>query len=149
MTQVAPLISDIIQTTALNADTTTVGVLNHHCGADYVKTKQALPPSIASSGILKTGVRCCSFDGDADRLIYYYLRDGKEFRLLDGDKIAVMVALYLKELVGKAKLAGEAIEVGMVQTAYANGSSTKYLSNVSGYHLEGMSIADVPAANTC
>ena len=77
-------------------------------------------------------------DGDADRLIYYYLAEGKTFRLLDGDKIAVMVAQFLGDLVKKAKLGsegeegdGEGLEVGVVQTAYANGSSTRYTKGVS------------------
>ena len=98
-----------------------------------MKTKQALPPSVASPGVLgKAGARGCSFDGDADRIVYYYLRDGKHFRLLDGDKIAVMVAMYLGDLLSRAKLEGdEKLRLGVVQTAYANGSSTKYLKSVS------------------
>ena len=117
----------------LNDAIDTPGALNSQCGADYVKTRQALPPSIASAGILAhDGARACSLDGDADRLVYYYLQDKKKFRLLDGDKIAVMVALFIRDLLKKAKLAegDDALEVGAVQTAYANGSSTKYLHQV-------------------
>ena len=47
------------------------------------------------------------------------------FRLLDGDKIASLVASFIIELVKTAGLQG--IDVGVVQTAYANGSSTTYL----------------------
>lgn len=49
--------------------------------------------------------------------------------MLDGDKIAALVAAFIVELVKAAGLESE-IEVGVVQTAYANGSSTKYLSEV-------------------
>ena len=49
------------------------------------------------------------------------------FHLLDGDKISGLVAGFLIELV---KDAGLELEVGVVQTAYANGSSTQYLTNV-------------------
>lgn len=132
--QFSPLVSDIISLVPINDHLSTPGALNSQCGADYVKTKQALPPSIVSEGILtKPDTKGCSFDGDADRLIYYYLRDGKDFRLLDGDKIAVMVALFLGDLIKKAKLAegDDGLKVGVVQTAYANGSSTKYLKSVS------------------
>lgn len=119
----------------LNTSTTTPGALNSQCGADYVKTRQALPPSVASGNILGTpDRRGCSLDGDADRIIYYYLAEGGKFRLLDGDKIAGLVALFLMDLVKKAKLTKEGedeLEVGVVQTAYANGSSTKYLRSVS------------------
>ena len=70
-------------------------------------------------------------DGDADRIIYYY-QDGNKFRLLDGDKIAVMVAMYFGDLVNKTGLEGdEKLKVGVVQTAYANGNATKYLETVS------------------
>ena len=35
--------------------------------------------------------RCCSFDGDADRIVYFYQDVGGKFHLLDGDKIATLV----------------------------------------------------------
>jgi phosphoacetylglucosamine mutase len=79
---------------------------------------------------LEPGQRACSLDGDADRLIYYYLDDRSQFRLLDGDKIAALVAAFIVELV-KATGLEDSIKVGVVQTAYANGASTKYLSQVS------------------
>ncbi|KAF8584511.1 phosphoacetylglucosamine mutase [Ramaria rubella] len=104
----------------------TLGTLNNACGADYVKTSQRLPPTMSS--ILQPGQRACSYDGDADRIIYYYLDERSQFHMLDGDKIAALVANFIVELVKAAGLEGQ-LEVGVVQTAYANGSSTKYLSD--------------------
>jgi hypothetical protein len=101
--------------------------LNHDCGADFVKTTQKLPPSL--DNILAAGQRGCSLDGDADRLMYYYLDDRRQFHMLDGDKIAALVSAFLGELVKSAGLESE-IKVGVVQTAYANGASTKYLAEV-------------------
>jgi phosphoacetylglucosamine mutase len=49
--------------------------------------------------------------------------------MLDGDKIAALVAAFVVELVRNAGLDNQ-IKVGVVQTAYANGSSTKYLADV-------------------
>ncbi|KAH9858120.1 phosphoacetylglucosamine mutase [Lenzites betulinus] len=103
----------------------TAGALNNACGADYVKTSQRLPPALSS--VLKPGQRACSLDGDADRLIYYYLDDHGQFHMLDGDKIAALVAAFIVELTKSAGLEEE-IQVGIVQTAYANGGSTKYLT---------------------
>lgn len=129
--QFGKYVANEIPFVALNADMETKGALNSQCGADYVKTKQQLPPSVAEAGVLaKPGTRGASFDGDADRIVYYYLRDGKTFRLLDGDKIAVLAALFIEDLVKRAKLT-EKIEVGVVQTAYANGSSTKFIKEVN------------------
>lgn len=129
-------IGDIFPMKPINTDIKTLGALNSQCGADFVKTKQTLPPSVASAGYLThPNTRAASFDGDADRLIYYYLRDGKTFRLLDGDKIAVLSALFIGDLVQRANL-GDKLKLGVVQTAYANGSSTKFIKQV-GAHLTG------------
>ncbi|CAO1636660.1 unnamed protein product [Parajaminaea phylloscopi] len=109
-------------------DIKTPSALNSGCGADYVKTNQRLPSGYEKDSTLVPGERMCSYDGDADRIVYYYLQGAaslsESFRLLDGDKIASLAADYLVELVKKA---GIELEVGCVQTAYANGSSTKYL----------------------
>ncbi|KAJ7103574.1 phosphoacetylglucosamine mutase [Mycena belliarum] len=108
-----------------NAFVTTPGALNNACGADYVKTTQKLPPSL--SGRLQPGQRGCSLDGDADRLMYFYLDERSQFHMLDGDKIAALVAAFIVDLVKTSGLDSQ-IKVGVVQTAYANGASTKYLS---------------------
>jgi len=108
-----------------NTSTTTPGALNNSCGADYVKTSQKLPPSLASK--LNPGQHGCSLDGDADRLMYFYFDERSQFHMLDGDKIAALVAAFIVDLVKNAGLEGQ-INVGVVQTAYANGASTKYLA---------------------
>ncbi|KZS95994.1 phosphoacetylglucosamine mutase [Sistotremastrum niveocremeum HHB9708] len=117
-------IGSILQLKLYNIATTTSGVLNNGCGADYVKTTQRLPPSL--HGVLKPGERGCSLDGDADRLMYFYLDEENNFGMLDGDKIAALVSSFIVDLVKNAGL-DKQIEVGVVQTAYANGSSTRYL----------------------
>lgn len=99
------------------------GKLNDKCGADYVKSNQAAPPSM--SGV-PDGEQCAAFDGDADRLMFFYHADGK-FRMLDGDRIAVLCAVFLNELTAAA---GLALNLGVVQTAYANGGSTAHLESL-------------------
>jgi phosphoacetylglucosamine mutase len=102
----------------LNKDTSTPEKLNHECGADFVKIKQTKPVGFD----LKPGYRCASLDGDADRIVFYYT-DGNSFKLLDGDKIATLAAAFFIQYVREANLN---LAVGIVQTAYANGSSTAY-----------------------
>ena len=97
------------------------------CGADYVKTTQRLPPSLADK--LKPGQRACSYDGDADRLMYFFLDERGYFQMLDGDKIAGLVATFIMDLVRLSGL-DKHLKVGLIQTAYANGASTKFLSDV-------------------
>ncbi|XP_050398269.1 phosphoacetylglucosamine mutase [Patella vulgata] len=98
------------------------GRLNYQCGADYVKVQQKLPVDMK----VEAGIRCASFDGDADRIVYYYIDQDGKFNLLDGDKIATLVAGYLQELVARS---GINLKLGLVQTAYANGSSTEYITD--------------------
>uniref|UniRef100_A0A8D0L3V9 Phosphoacetylglucosamine mutase n=1 Tax=Sphenodon punctatus TaxID=8508 RepID=A0A8D0L3V9_SPHPU len=98
----------------------TKGKLNHLCGADFVKVHQKPPQGIE----VKPNERCCSFDGDADRIVYFYNDAAGHFHLLDGDKIATLISTFLKELLSKV---GQTLTMAVVQTAYANGSSTRYL----------------------
>lgn len=96
--------------------------LNVQCGADYVKTQQRAPPSSRASQM----ERCCSLDGDADRLMYYFLDNDNNFHILDGDRIATLAASFLGDLGRQSGLADQ-LKIGIVQTAYANGASTEYV----------------------
>lgn len=118
----------------VNTAITTPGALNHACGADFVKTTQKIPTSMVDAVV--KGQRACSLDGDADRLMYYYVGQNGEFHMLDGDKIAALVAAFIAELVKSAGLENE-IKLGIVQTAYANGASTRYLKQVGFSTLPG------------
>ncbi|GLH05929.1 Phosphoacetylglucosamine mutase [Gryllus bimaculatus] len=97
------------------------GRLNHQCGADFVKVQQKAPEGVPT----KENVRSVSVDGDADRIVYYYTDKEKVFHLLDGDRIATLLASYFMELVKASCLK---LNLGLVQTAYANGSSTNYIA---------------------
>uniref|UniRef100_A0A665V7M0 Phosphoacetylglucosamine mutase n=1 Tax=Echeneis naucrates TaxID=173247 RepID=A0A665V7M0_ECHNA len=98
------------------------GKLNYECGADFVKMQQKPPTGMEMS----PGERCCSYDGDADRIVYYYTDSEGQFHLLDGDKIATLISTFLKELLTQV---GLDLKIAVVQTAYANGSSTRYLED--------------------
>ena len=104
-----------------NTQVDNVKQLNQDCGADYVKLKQSAPLGNSMTALGKYA----SLDGDADRIVYYFTSD--VFHLLDGDKIALLATEFLMELVAKSKAD---LSVGLVQTAYANGSSTAYAKNV-------------------
>ncbi|XP_053634172.1 phosphoacetylglucosamine mutase isoform X2 [Cherax quadricarinatus] len=122
MTEFLNHLQDSLRVTIFNKGE---GVLNHMCGADYVKVQQKWP-----EGVPKTqNVRCVSIDGDGDRVIYSVLDSEGRFHMLDGDKIATLVADYLQELV---KSSGLKLKLGLVQTAYANGASTAYITKQLG-----------------
>lgn len=73
--------------------------------------------------------RCASLDGDADRLVYYFIDESNVFRLLDGDRIATLAASFIGDLARSAGIA-QKLKIGVIQTAYANGSSTDYIEKV-------------------
>ena len=101
------------------------GELNHECGADFVKISQNLPANLSN---VDCAQKCASFDGDADRLVYFrrVAKESDHVNLLDGDKIAVLLTKYIKEQLDAARLTDQ-LSIGIVQTAYANGASTKYI----------------------
>lgn len=101
------------------------GKINHDCGADHVKTQQRLPIGLPTE--LGRNVRCVSVDGDADRVVYFFVDENNQFNLLDGDRIATLMADYL---MGLLRQCGVALTLGIVQTAYANGASTDYIREV-------------------
>lgn len=118
--EMAPLLNGLVDVQIVNDECDKPEMLNMDCGADYVKTNQRLP-----RGVLPENNKLyASFDGDADRVVFYYTK-GDEFHLLDGDKIATLIAAFLKKTVENT---GTRINIGVVQTAYANGSSTKYIT---------------------
>ncbi|KAG0609605.1 hypothetical protein M758_7G000100 [Ceratodon purpureus] len=130
------------------------GLLNDGVGADFVQ-KEKIPPRgfDASSDSSK---RCASLDGDADRLVYFYISPMEQtdatsasLQLLDGDKIATLFSSYIMDqlqiLRGKSLLSGAipnteipgfgTVKVAVIQTAYANGASTKYIKQVLGLEV--------------
>lgn len=126
------VMGDDIDIKVENDQITTKGKLNYKCGADFVKLNQLQPEGME----LKPGYRACSLDGDADRIVYYYVDNDNKFRLLDGDKIASLAAGYIMDMAKTANIeipredgSKSPLKIGVVQTAYANGSSTDYLRN--------------------
>ena len=117
----AEKLADVLPIRVINDGRSDDDVLNKDCGADYVKVQQA--PS--KRALAQPRVRFAALDGDADRLIYFSFKDDGAFYMLDGDFIAVLYADFIIKLAKKANL--PSIQVGVVQTAYANGGSTAYL----------------------
>lgn len=48
--------------------------------------------------------------------------------MLDGDRFSVLFASFISNKLREAKLIDE-VKIGVIQTAYANGSSTNYIVN--------------------
>nr|CCA21746.1 phosphoacetylglucosamine mutase putative [Albugo laibachii Nc14] len=100
------------------------GELNHECGADYVQKARKHPAGFSRDNF--KGKRCCSLDGDADRVVFHYFDENADWHLLNGDKIACLFAEFFLEKLQVLDL-DKSVRLGCVQTAYANGASTRYL----------------------
>lgn len=91
----------------INSATTKGELLNNGVGAEHVQKTRCLPQGVSpSSDKLK---RFASIDGDADRVVYFYVDENEKFCLLDGDKIIALVVGYLKRL---TKDAGLDLQIG-------------------------------------
>ena len=55
-----------------------------------------------------------SFDGDADRVVFFAADDSQQLELLDGDKILSLLAQFICTLLEQSKLS---LSLGAVQTA--------------------------------
>lgn len=107
------------------------GPLNEGCGADFVKSKKALPKNALSvKNSSAESIVGYSFDGDADRLIGYFQK-GAELVLLDGDRIAALLATFLKR-----ELISHDLKMAVVHTAYSNGAFVEYCQKVLGVPTE-------------
>eukprot|EP00904_Undaria_pinnatifida_P011484 jgi/Undpi1/7466/HiC_scaffold_22.g09939.m1 len=100
------------------------GQLNEGCGAEWVQKKGVPPSGVSAKDDI--GKRLCSFDGDADRLVYHFFDATGKWVLFDGDKIAALCAAFIHEELANLGLDKE-FSMSVVQTAYANGGSTQYL----------------------
>ncbi|XP_057449713.1 phosphoacetylglucosamine mutase [Lotus japonicus] len=110
------------------------GVLNDGAGADYVQKEKVVPRAFGSKD---SGIRCASFDGDADRLVYFSVphESNSTIDLVDGDKMLSLFAIFIKEQLSFLNEKEDIKDchqarLGIVQTAYANGASTDYLKHL-------------------
>ena len=83
MKEISDMIRDELYIHLFNYDTDTKHILNSNCGAEYVQKDKKYPMGIET---LDNSIKkFASFDGDADRLIYYVKQDEEPF-VIDGDK---------------------------------------------------------------
>jgi phosphoacetylglucosamine mutase len=106
------------------------GKLNHMCGADYVEKEHMFP---CNMGNIPEYARCCSIDGDADRIVYFTKKDNN-MELLNGDKIACLFAQFCSKHCEEHECTPK---IGLIQTAYSNGSSTSFVkSNMPNVNIQ-------------
>lgn len=113
------------------------GVLNSQCGADFVQKEKKVPQNFEHG--IDPECLCLSLDGDADRIVFFsQAASSCPLELLDGDKILCLIASHLKSHVSRVSLESSLDPkptMGVIQTAYANGSSTRFLESELGLNV--------------
>lgn len=104
------------------------GVVNHCCGAEHAQKLQIPPENVSAER--DDGQLLCSFDGDGDRIVFHFYSSTGEWVLLDGDRIACLFSSFIYRCLVISGLSSQ-VEMGIVQTAYANGSSSLYLRSLA------------------
>jgi len=125
----APYLKDVLALETRNTNVDDMSGLNENCGAEHVQKGRTLPANFSLNG--DRDRKCAALDGDADRLVYFYVSPSGEFRLLDGDKIIALYTTLLRDLLAASGLK-DVLRLGIVQTAYANGASTLFMQNQLG-----------------
>ncbi len=104
----------------VNTHTDHAEPLNENCGAEYVHKEGKLPTDINASSPKKAA----SFDGDADRLMYFK-NLGEKPVIIDGDKQFALLMLYVVGLLKKLGIENR-VSHCIVNTAYANSKAIQF-----------------------
>ena len=103
-------------------------LLNEGCGAEYVHKEQSVPRGFHAD---HRSMKCITFDGDADRQIYFYETADGDLKILDGDKQFVFIMRYIIGLLKELGIEDE------VPTVYAHSPYTN-LKAIQYYEKEGI-----------
>ncbi|KAA0150827.1 hypothetical protein FNF29_04941 [Cafeteria roenbergensis] len=107
--------------------------LNDGCGAEFVQKGRTPPRGVDAASDALPGCRICSLDGDADRVVFHAFvpaegEAGASWELVDGDKLAALLAVTVGALLKRAGGQAARLSMGVVQTAYANGAATRWVA---------------------
>ncbi|VDM30452.1 unnamed protein product [Hydatigera taeniaeformis] len=121
-----------------NTLTSEKDLLNRGCGADFVKLHMERPeltPPTSDAAPFAPSTRWATIDGDADRLLYFFCplgMEGTSLCLLDGDRISILFTAFIADRLRLSREDELCLQLGVVQTAYANAASTRYLRQCLG-----------------
>lgn len=107
----------------INYSWTSTKLLNHECSSDFVCSNKKLPRE--SAKFFTSSLRA-SLDGDADRIVFYFLQQNK-LNILNGDYIAALVLTYLSK---KLENQSEKLTLGYIYTGYTNQGCVDYVKSL-------------------
>lgn len=98
-----------------------VDLLNLNCGAEFVQKEHSFPKNFESENE-ENGL---SFDGDADRLVFFRKVEGN-IKIMDGDKQCALLTIGIKKVMSEffSKIK---YSLGVVVTSYSNSGLINFL----------------------
>lgn len=113
----------------LHTDVENYESLNSQCGADFVNRHRVVSHEMIEFAKNVSNkyadVHYYFLDGDADRIVAMDYSKG-EWTLMDGDRISILFATLIHKWFGAE--VSNSMDIGIVQTAYANGASTSFVT---------------------
>lgn len=103
--------SKVLKDLKLNIEIITGDLLNFNCGSDYVLTSGKPKHFIEDTWQ-------AAFDGDADRIIYFKMKNDK-IRILDGDNLCIKLGMILNKVFPEQK-------IGCVLSIYSNSKAINF-----------------------
>jgi phosphoacetylglucosamine mutase len=127
--QAYPEVTQLLDVVLVNDLVDIPEILNDHCGADYVQKAKDVPQQFFSEFDKDPSALFFSFDGDADRVVAFHIDAATRVAtLLDGDRIAILLTTLISDMMrGLPAEVLQSLDIGIVQTAYANGASTAFV----------------------
>ena len=119
-------IGQILNLNLINTSVTKTELLNKDCGAEFVHKEQKTPENLDWAN-MKDCAKCVSFDGDADRQIYFYTDEDENIKILDGDKQFAIILTYIKGLLNELGIDEEVSHI-FVHSPYTNLKAHEYLA---------------------
>lgn len=116
----AKTLERILTHALINTDTENYPKLNNKCGSDYVMNNYELIKKYLQDKLY------ASFDGDADRIIFYTNRS-----LMTGDHISLLILNYVLN-----NLSDFTARIGVVHTAYSNGGFMEKIDSIANKNVK-------------
>jgi phosphoacetylglucosamine mutase len=77
---------------------------------------------------IKNNTLYASFDGDADRIVFYLSKNNK-YHLLNGDHLSLLILQYIIKVLTKTNISNKII-IGVIYTGYSNGGFMKTINDL-------------------
>jgi phosphoacetylglucosamine mutase len=116
--------------TLVNSEWTQSTLLNASCSSDFVCTNKKIPVLGGINSPLVQDQLCASFDGDADRIVFYSCGSDGCLNIFNGDYIAALVLTYLSKYLANTRR-DQDITIGFVYTGYTNKACLDYVKSLT------------------